>query len=40
LKEVIYSFQQEKISGMSGWNIEFYMGFYEIMEDELLALAE
>ena len=40
LKEVIHSFQHEKSPGTNGWTIEFYLGFFELIEEDLLEVVE
>ena len=40
LKEVIHSFQKNKSPGPDGWTIEFYMGFFELVGEDLLEVVE
>lgn len=38
LKSVLYSFKEAKGPGPNGWTTEFYCGFYEFLEEELLRV--
>ena len=40
LKEVIHSFQHDKSLGLDGWTIEFYLGFFELIGEDLLGVVE
>lgn len=40
LKEVIHSFQHDKSPGPDGWIIEFYLGFFELIGEDLLGVVE
>ena len=40
LKEVIHSFQHDKNPGPDGWTIEFYLGFFELIRDDMLGVVE
>ena len=40
LKEVIHSFQKDKIPGLDGWSIEFYLDFSELPGEDLLEVVE
>ena len=40
LKEVIHSFQHDKSLGPDGWTIEFYLGFFKIIWEDLLEVVE
>jgi len=35
LGRVLHSFQKDKISSLDGWPIEFYLGFYEMLGNDL-----
>jgi hypothetical protein len=38
LQVVLNSFQKRQKSKPDGWAIEFFMGFYELLKDDLLQL--
>jgi hypothetical protein len=38
LKEVLHSFEKGKILGPNEWPIEFYIGFYETLGNDLLQV--
>eukprot|EP01018_Ginkgo_biloba_P034237 Gb_24170 [translate_table: standard] len=40
LKEVLDSFQKDKSPGPDGWPVEFFLGFLEVIEKELLRVIE
>jgi hypothetical protein len=40
LQKVMHSFQKDKSHGPDGWSIEFFLGFYEIIEDNLMRFIE
>jgi hypothetical protein len=40
LLEVLHSFQKDKIPGPDGWTIEFFLGCYEILGQDLLKMIE
>jgi len=40
LKEVLHSFQKDKSPGPDGWTIEFFMGLYDILGQDILKLVE
>lgn len=40
LKEVIHSFQKDKSPRPDGWSIEFYLGFFELLGEDLLEVVE
>jgi hypothetical protein len=40
LKEVIRSFQKDKIPGPDGWTIEFFLGFYDLLGHDLINMVE
>ena len=40
LKEVIHSFQKDKIPRPDGWTIEFYLGFFYLIGEDLLEVVE
>jgi hypothetical protein len=40
LLEVLHSFQKEKIPGLDGWTIEFFLVYYEIIGTDLLNMVE
>jgi hypothetical protein len=40
LKEVIHSFQHDKSPRPDGWTIEFYLGFFELVGEDLLEVVE
>jgi hypothetical protein len=35
---VLHSFQKDKGVGPNGWPIEFFLGFYEVIEDDLMKV--
>jgi len=39
-KEVVFSFQREKIPNLDNWQIQFYTSFYYYIEDDLLVVVE
>jgi hypothetical protein len=40
LKEVMRSFQNDKSPGPDGWTIEFFLGFYDLLGQDILNLVE
>eukprot|EP01018_Ginkgo_biloba_P000430 Gb_04206 [translate_table: standard] len=40
LKEVLVSFQKDKSLGPDGWPVEFFIGFSEVIEEELMRVIE
>ena len=40
LKEVIHSFPHDKSLGPNGWTIEFYLGFIDLIGNDLLGVVE
>jgi hypothetical protein len=40
LKEVLCNFQKEKIPGMDGWHVEFFLGLYDLIEKDILKVME
>ena len=40
LKEVLHSFQNDKSLGLDDWSIEFYLGFFELLGEDLLEVVE
>jgi hypothetical protein len=40
LKYILGYFKKEKILGLDGWTMEFYLGFYEFLEKDLLHVIE
>jgi len=40
LKNVMDNFQKDKIPGPDGWTIEFFMGFFDLIGQDLLSLVE
>jgi hypothetical protein len=40
LKFVLGSFKKAKSPSLNGWTVEFYIGFYEFLEEELLRVIE
>jgi hypothetical protein len=40
LKVVLSSFKQDKIPGPDGLPIELYLGFYDLLEEDLLRVIE
>jgi len=40
LKYILRSFKKEKILGLDGYMVEFYLGFYEFSEKDLLRVIE
>jgi hypothetical protein len=40
LKEVLHSFQKDKIPGPDGWTIDFFVGIYDIIGKDILKVVE
>jgi hypothetical protein len=40
LKDVMNSFQKDKIPGPDGWTIEFFLGFFDFIGQDILSLVE
>jgi hypothetical protein len=40
LKEVLHSFQKDKIPGHDGWPIEFFLRFYEFLDQDILKVVK
>jgi hypothetical protein len=40
LKDVLHNFQKDKILGPDGWTIEFLLGLYDLLGQDLLKLVE
>lgn len=40
LKEVLHSFQHDKSPGPDGWTIEIYLGFFELVGEDILEVVE
>jgi hypothetical protein len=40
LQEVLHSFRKDKIPSLDGWPIEFFLGFYELLEDDVLRVTK
>jgi hypothetical protein len=40
LKEILESFQKDKSLGLDGWKMECFLGFYEMIEEDLLRVVE
>ena len=40
LKEVLHSFQKDKSPGPNSWTIELYLGFFELLGEDLLEVVE
>jgi hypothetical protein len=40
LKEVLAGFKNSKSLGSDGWTMEFYIGFYDLLEEEILRVVE
>ena len=40
LKDVIHSFQKDKSPGSDGWKIEFYLGFFDLIGEDLLEVVD
>jgi hypothetical protein len=40
LKDTLQSFQKDKIPGPYGWSIEFYLGFFDMIEGNILKVIE
>jgi hypothetical protein len=40
LKDVLHRFQKDKSPSPDGWLVEFFLGFYEIIGDDLLRVIE
>jgi hypothetical protein len=40
LKEVLHSFQKDKILGLDGWSMDFFVGFFDFFGKDLLKVVE
>ena len=40
LKDVMNSFQKDKSPGPDGWTIEFFLGFFDFIGQDILSLVE
>jgi hypothetical protein len=40
LKDTLQSFQKDKIPGPTGWSIQFYLGFFNLIGDDILKVIE
>jgi hypothetical protein len=40
LKLVLPSFNKDKSLGPDGWHVDFFLGFYDLMEEDLLRVVE
>ena len=40
LSRVLHSFQKDKSSGPDGWPVEFFLGFFDFFDEELLSVVE
>jgi hypothetical protein len=40
LKTILHSFQKDKILGPDGWTMEFFIGLYEVIGLDILAVVE
>lgn len=40
MKEVLAGFKNSKSLGSDGWTVEFYIDFYNLLEEEILRLVE
>jgi hypothetical protein len=40
MKFVIHIFQKDKIQGLHGWPMEFFLGFSEVIEGDLLIFVD
>jgi hypothetical protein len=40
LQEVLHSFQKDKSPRPDGWAWEFFLGFYEVLEEDLLEVVK
>ena len=40
LKGVLLSFKKDKSNGLDDWTVEFYLGYYELLEEEILRVVE
>eukprot|EP01018_Ginkgo_biloba_P003770 Gb_15008 [translate_table: standard] len=40
LQTVLHSFQKGKSPGLDGWTVEFFLGFYEVIEEDLMSVIE
>jgi hypothetical protein len=38
MKEVLHSFQKDKISGLDGWTVELFIGIYELIREDILRV--
>jgi hypothetical protein len=38
--EILHSIQKEKSLGLDGWLVEYFIGFYEVLEQDLLRVVE
>ena len=40
LRVVLFAFKKEKRPDLDGWIVEFYLGFYVLLEDEILRVVK
>jgi hypothetical protein len=40
LKEVLHSFQKDKILGPDGWSMDFFVGLYDLIGQDILKVIE
>jgi hypothetical protein len=40
LQVIMHSFHKDKISGPYHWTIKFFLGWYDVLEDDLLMVIE
>ena len=40
LKATLHSFQKDKSPGLDGWTIEFFLGFFDILGEDLLKVVD
>jgi hypothetical protein len=40
LKEVVHSFQKDKIPGPDGWSMDFFVGLFDLVGKDLLKVIE
>ena len=40
LLKILHSFQKDKSLGPDGWPVEFYIGFFDLIGDDMLKVVE
>ena len=40
VKEVLHSFQKDKIPGLDGWSMDFFVGLFDLIGNDILKVVE